>query len=125
MTAIELFTEVFGENVFDDPRTQERTDKRTGAYYYMKKVMGMTHHEIAKEVGRNHSTVGVGAKRFKGLLEIGDPGAMEIWRMVDDGIKRILAHTDGEILSIDGNWYLPSQNKNNRLEWIKMSRVKE
>ena len=62
----------------------------------------MLFRSIAKEVGRNHSTVGVGAKRFKGLLEIGDPGAMEIWRMMDDGIKRILAHTDGEILNVDG-----------------------
>lgn len=102
MTTIELFTEVFGENVFEDPRTQERTDKRTGIYYYMKKVIGMTHHEIAREVGRNQSTVGVGAKRFAGLLEIGDPGAMEIWRVMDDGIKRIMAHTDDEILNIGG-----------------------
>ena len=101
MTTIELFTHVFGDNVFEDPRTQERSDKRTGAYYYMKKVIGMTHHEIAKEVGRNHSTVGVGAKRFAGLLEIGDPGAMEIWRVMDDKIKRIMAHTEGVILEID------------------------
>lgn len=101
MTTIELFTEVFGENVFDDPRTQERTDKRTGAYYFMKKVMGMTHENIAAEIGRNQSTIGVGAKRFQGLLEIGDPGAIEIWRVMDDGIKRILEHTDGEILTID------------------------
>ena len=98
MTTIELFTEVFGENVFDDPRTQERADKRTGAYYYMKKVMGMTHENIAAEIGRNQSTIGVGAKRFQGLLEIGDPGANEIWRVMDDKIKRIMAHTEGVIL---------------------------
>lgn len=97
MTTIELFTEVFGENVFEDPRTQERTDKRTGAYYYMKKVIGMTHHEIAKVVGRNHSTVGVGAKRFKGLLEIGDPEAVEIWRMLNDGVNALTERTDYQI----------------------------
>ncbi len=101
MTIIELFIEIFGENVFEGPRTQERADKRTGAYYYMKKVMGMTHENIAAEIGRNQSTIGVGAKRFQGLLEIGDPGAIEIWMVMYDGIKRILAHTDGEILNID------------------------
>lgn len=97
----QLFAEIFGENVFEDPRTQERTDKRTGAYYFMKKVMGMTHHEIAKEVGRNPSTIGVGAKRFKGLLEIGDPVAVKIWRMMDEGISGILTHTEEDILTID------------------------
>ena len=101
MTIKQIFTEIFGENVFEDPRTQERTDKRTGAYYYMKTVMGMTHQEIAAEIGRNQSTIGVGGKRFKGLLEIGDPGAKEIWRVIDDGINRILEHTDGGILTID------------------------
>lgn len=97
MTTIELFTEIFGDNVFEDPRTQERTDKRTGAYYYMKTVMGMTHTEIADEIGRNQSTVGVGAKRFAGLLESGDPEAVEIWRMLNDGVNALTERTDYQI----------------------------
>ena len=101
MTTIELFTEIFGEDVFEDPRTQERTDKRTGAYYYMKKVMGMRLYEISDETGRNHSTVSVGIKRFTGLLDTGDSSALEIWKNINERANTILAHADGEILDID------------------------
>lgn len=102
MTTIELFEEVFEENVFADPRTQERTDKRCGAYLYMKKVMGMGHVEIGREIGRSHSTVGLGAKRFEGLLEIGDKSAENIWRIINERVDDILAYTDGELLTIEG-----------------------
>lgn len=101
MTIIELFTEIFGEDVFVGPKTQGRADKRTGAYTYMKKAMGMRLYEISDEVGRNHSSISVGIKRFKGLLETGDPLAVEIWRNIDERANAILEHKDGEILTID------------------------
>lgn len=102
MTQKELFEEVFGENIFTGRRTQERTDRRTGAYAFMKRKMGMTTNEIALETGKNHATVSSGIKRFEGLLESKDKIAIEIWLYITYRVKAILAYTDGEILTIEG-----------------------
>jgi len=77
-----IFEKVFGEDIFTGARTRERSAKRTAAYAYMREVMGMTHMEIGAEVGRNQSTVGLGAKRFLGLLESGDAEAENIWMTI-------------------------------------------
>ena len=101
MTAIDIFNEVFDGNVFIRPKTQERTDKRTCAYTFMKRKMGMSISEIASETRKDHATISAGIKRFEGLLETNDKIAVELWEYVNKRVNAILAYTDGEILTID------------------------
>lgn len=104
MTIIELFTEIFGEDIFVGPKTQGRADKRTGAYMFMSKAMKMSNEEIANEIGKTRSTVISGVKRFSGLLEMGDPTATGIWKSINERANAILSHAEGEILEIDIIW---------------------
>lgn len=101
MTLLQFFEKVYGENVFEAPRTQERTDKRIASYTFAKHVFKMNNSEIGKELGRNRTTVSQGIKRFEGLLEVGDKYARKIYIQLVERANSILTHTDDVISTID------------------------
>lgn len=101
MTLLQFFEEVYGENVFEAPRTQRKADMRTAAYTFSMRVLNMSESEIGKELGRNRTTVSQGIKRFEGLLEVGDKYARKIYIQLVERANSILTHTDAFISTID------------------------
>lgn len=87
MTIKQIFTEIFGENVFEDPRTGYKTDRRTAAYAFMSSVLDMEDARIAEAIGRSRTTVLQGRRRFAGLIESGDKTAIAIWKHMNERIK--------------------------------------
>lgn len=94
MTTLEIFKEVFGENVFVASRKREIVDKRIAAYTCMHILMKMKYREISELTGRSHATIINGEKRFKGLLQVGDKKAKKIWKDMNVEIVRLLARLD-------------------------------
>lgn len=87
MTHLQLFIEVFGENVFTEPRNQYKTDRRIASYYFMHTVLDIGDSDTARALGRSRTAVIHGRQRFLGLMESGDKIAIAIWKHMNERIK--------------------------------------
>lgn len=101
MTTLEIFENVFGENVFVKSRKREIVDKRIAAYTFMRKMMKMTYREIADATGRTHATVINGVKRFTGFLEVGDADAVKLYVDMYNHIIPFLTQYGGPVPAIE------------------------
>ncbi len=95
MTHRQLFIEIFGQDVFKDPRTGYKTDRRIAAYEFMSSVLKMKDARIAEAIGRSRPTVIQGRQRFKGLLESQDKIAIAIWKHMNERIKLLYSDLEG------------------------------
>jgi len=95
MTHRELFIEIFGQDVFKDPRTGYKTDRRIAAYAFMSSVLKMKDAHIAEAIGRSRTTVILGRQRFLGLMESGDKIAIAIWKHMNERIKLLYSDLEG------------------------------
>ncbi len=90
MTLLQFFEEVYGENVFEAPRTKRKAYMRTAAYTFSMRVLNMSESDIGKALGKNRATIRKGIKRFEGLLEVGDKYAREIYIQLTERANSIL-----------------------------------
>ena len=97
MTHRQLFIEIFGEDVFEGPRKQNKTDRRIAIYYFMSEMLKMKDVDIAAATGRSRPAVIQGRQRFKGLLESQDKIAIAIWVHMSERLK--LLYSDLESCS--------------------------
>lgn len=95
MTHRELFIEIFGQDVFKDPRTGYKTDRRTAAYAFMSSVLKMKDAHIAEAIGRSRTTVIHGRQRFADLLDSNDKIALAIWEYMNERIRLLYSDLDG------------------------------
>ena len=95
MTHLQLFTEIFGENVFTEPRNQYKTDRRIASYYFMHTVLDIGDSDTARALGRSRTAVIHGRQRFLGLMESGDKIAIAIWKHMNERIKLLYSDLEG------------------------------
>ena len=95
MTHRQLFIEIFGQDVFKDPRTGYKTDRRTAAYAFMSSVLKMEDARIAEAIGKSRATVIQGRRRFAGLIESNDKIALAIWKHMNERIKLLYSDLEG------------------------------
>ena len=95
MTHRQLFIEIFGQDVFKDPRTGYKTDRRTAAYAFMSSVLKMEDARIAEAIGRSRTTVIHGRQRFTDLLDSNDKIALSIWEFMNERIKLLYSDLEG------------------------------
>ena len=95
MTHRQLFIEIFGQDVFKDPRTGYKTDRRTAAYAFMSSVLKMEDARIAEAIGRSRTTVLQGDNGSQDNLESNDKIALAIWEFMNERIKLLYSDLEG------------------------------
>lgn len=84
---IHKFAEITGitvEELKSRKRTPEVADARAMYYMLRREKSNWGLKRIGEDVNRKHSTVHVGIERMRGLIDVEDKAAVEMWEKVKD-----------------------------------------